>query len=120
MIPPSQIVSIHPYFKVQPGRMAEAKTILQRFVASTTAEKGNLYYDFTIHENTVFCREAYIGADGLITHLGNIGPILDDFLKLAEVVRLEVHGSAPELEKLRGPLGAMNPEWYVFECGVTR
>jgi hypothetical protein len=49
-----------------------------------------------------------------------VGTTLDQFLKLVEVIRLEVHASAAEIEKLKGPLAAMNPEWFVFETGVTR
>lgn len=120
MIPPSRVVSIHPYFKVQAGRMEEARAILARFVATTTPEPGNLYYDFTIRGDMVFCREAYDGAEALITHITNVGEILGEFLGIAEVARLEIHGAAAEIEKLKGPFAAMNPEWYVFECGVSR
>lgn len=120
MIHPSQVVSIHPYFKVHPGKLGEVRAILDRFVAATTAESGNLYYDFTINGDVVFCREAYRGAEALIAHIENVGPVLADMLQVAEVLRLEIHGSAGEIEKLRGPFGAMNPQWFVFECGVAR
>lgn len=119
-IPASRVVSIHPYFKVQPGKMDEARRILARFVSHTTPETGNLYYHFTIREDVVHCREAYDGAEALLTHLENVGPVLAEFLQIATVVRLEIHGSAPEITKLRSAFEAMNPEWYVFECGVER
>lgn len=120
MIHPSQVVSIHPYFKVKPGKMAEAKEVLARFVEATTSESTNLYYDFTINGDLIFCREAYVGAQGLLDHVSNIGLILAEFLMIADVARLEVHGSAVELDKLRGPLADLKPEFYVFECGVPR
>jgi quinol monooxygenase YgiN len=120
MIHPEKVVSIHPYFKVNPGKMTEAKDLLHQMVARTLTESANLYYDFTINGDFVFCREAYVGAEGLLTHVENIGPSLAEFLKTADVVRVEVHGSKASLEKLRGPLAGLKPEWFVFECGVVR
>ena len=45
---PENIVSIHPYFRVKPGKLSEAKTLLNQMVARTSTETANLYYDFTI------------------------------------------------------------------------
>ena len=120
MIHPSQVVSIHPYFKVKPGKLDEVKALLEKFIASTSAEEANLYYDFTLNEDVLFCREAYVGADGLLKHLDNVGSQLQELLKLAEVVRVEVHGASAELDKLKGPLAPLNPGWFVFQCGVNR
>lgn len=120
MLHPSKIVSIHPYFKVKPGNLAKAKAALPEFLARTSNESANLFYDFTINGDVVFCREAYVGAEGLLTHLENVRALLLDFLKLADVLRIEVHGSAEELAKLKAPMAALNPEWFQFECGVTK
>jgi hypothetical protein len=49
-----------------------------------------------------------------------VGALLARFLTLADLIRLEVHGPAAELEKLKGPLGHLNPAWFVYECGLTR
>jgi hypothetical protein len=40
-------------------------------------------------------------------------------LKIADIVRLELHGPAEELDKLRGPLGHLAVEWFVIETGVA-
>jgi quinol monooxygenase YgiN len=120
MIHPAHVVSIHPYFKAKPGKLAEAKALLPAFIERTRTETANLYYDFTLRDEVIFCRESYAGADGLLAHLKNVGETLEAFLKLVEVLRVEVHGASVELDKLRGPLAALNPEWFVFETGVTR
>ena len=120
MIQPEKVVSIHPYFRIKPGKMAEAKNLLQQMVALVTTESDNLYYDFTINGDVVFCREAYAGAEGLLKHVENVGPVLAEYLKLADILRVEVHGAAADLEKLKGPLAGLKPEWFVFECGVVR
>ncbi len=98
------VVSIHPYFKVHPGKMDEFKASLPAFIEKSVAEEKNLYYDFTIHGDEVFCREAYLGADGLLEHLANVGALLDTLMKLADLTRMEVHGPAAELDKLKEPL----------------
>jgi quinol monooxygenase YgiN len=117
---PDNVVSIHPYFKVHPGKLDDFKAALPAFIEKTAAEEKNLYYDFTIQGDEVFCREAYIGADGLLDHLANVGPLLDPLMKLADLTRVEVHGPAAELEQLKGPLGQLNPVWFTHLLGVKR
>lgn len=114
------MVSIHPYFRVKPGKLAEAKAKLPEFIAKTSQESGNLYYHFTSHDDVIFCREAYDGAEGLLKHVENVGAVLAEFLTLVEVIRIEVHGAAAELEKLKAPLAGLKPEWFTLECGVRR
>ena len=120
MTAPENVVSIHPYFKVKPEQMPRAREFLRQMVARTSTETANLFYDFTINGDVVFCREAYVGAEGLLKHLENGGPVLAQFLEVADVLRVEVHGARPHLDKLKGPLANLNPEWFAFECGVSR
>lgn len=120
MVHSENVVSIHPYFRVNSGKMTEAKELLRQMVARTQTEGANFYYDFTINGDVVFCREAYEGAEGLLKHVENVGPVLEEFLKIAEVLRVEIHGTNANVEKLKGPLAGLKPEWFVFECGVVR
>jgi len=113
-------VSIHPYFKVHPGKFGDARALLPRFVAKTTTEPKCLYYEFTSNGDVVFCREAYEGAEGVLAHLANVGEILAEMMKVSDVIRLEIHGPAAELEKLKGPLAEHKPEWFVYEAGVSK
>lgn len=114
------LVSIHPYFKVKPGKLAEARAILRQFVARASTEKLLRHYDFTINEDVIHCREMYLGAEGLQAHLDNVGSVLKEFLKVVDLTRLEVHGPTGELDKLRGPLADLQPAWFIYECGVER
>jgi quinol monooxygenase YgiN len=120
MNPSAPSVSIHPYFKVRPGNLDAVKALLREFVARTATEEKALCYEFTINGDVVFCREAYVGADGALAHLANVGAQLERMITLSDVVRLEIHGPAAELEKLKGPLAAFNPDWFAYECGVQR
>jgi quinol monooxygenase YgiN len=120
MSQPTNIVSLHPYFKVHAGKMDASRALLPRFVAKTQEEKLCLWYDFTLEGDTVHCREAYIGAEGVAAHLDNVGALLDEMLKNSDLVRLEIHGPAAELDKLRPRCGPLNPAWFVLQCGIRR
>jgi len=94
--------------------------MLPRFVANTATEKGNLFYEFTMNGDELFCREAYQNAEGLLAHLENIGALLADAMKIADLTRIEVHGPAKELEKLKAPLAHLNPVWFTLEYSVEK
>lgn len=113
-------VSLHPYFKVHPGKLETVRGLLPAFVARTQKEAKCLYYDFTIEGDTVFCREAYKDAEGVIEHLDNVGSLLEEMLKHAGLLRLEIHGPSAELDKLRSHCAPLNPSWFVHQCGITR
>jgi quinol monooxygenase YgiN len=113
-------VSIHPYFKVHPGKLDAARALFPRFIAQTTKEPKCLHYEFTSNGDVVFCREAYVGAEGALAHLENVGEVLAEMLKISDVIRLEIHGSAAELEKLKVPLAEYKPEWFVYEAGLNK
>src|SRR5450432_1751740 len=97
---PPKFVSLHPYFKAHPGKLEAFKAGLPAFSQKTATEEKNLFYDFTINGEEIFCREGYDGAEAL---------------KIADLIRIEVHGPAVELEKLRKPLAHLNPQWFVLD-----
>jgi hypothetical protein len=116
---PSKFVSLHPYFKTHPGKVDAVKVMLARFAEKTASEKENLFYGFSLNGDEVFCREAYESANGLLAHLHNVGGLLAEMLKLADLTRVEVHGPAEELEKLKGPLAHLNPAWFPLEVNLS-
>jgi hypothetical protein len=116
----SNFVSLHPYFKAHAGKLEAAKSVLSRFVDKTATEKENLFYGFTINGHEIFCREAYNSAEGLLAHLENVSEPLTEMLKVADLIRVEVHGPAEELEKLKGPLAHLNPAWFTLEVSLPR
>jgi len=108
----SGFVSLHPYFKVPPDKMPYLKAILPEFAAKTLNETGNLFYEFTINGDEVFCREGYVNAEALLAHLDNVSAMLAQTLTMAELVRIEVHGPAAELAKLKEALAHLKPAWF--------
>jgi len=113
-------VSIHPYFKVHLGKMDAARALVPQFIAKTTTEAKCLYYEFTVNGDVVFCREAYADAEGVLAHLANVGDLLGEMIKVSDVIRLELHGPAAELEKLKAPLADYKPDWFIFEAGLKK
>src|SRR5712692_1079583 len=71
----SNFVSLHPYFKVHPGKLVAVKAGFARFMEKTATEKDNLFYGFSVNGDEIFCREAYESAEGVLAHLDNIGAL---------------------------------------------
>jgi quinol monooxygenase YgiN len=110
----SGFVTLHPYFKVPPDKLDFLKAILPEFAAKTRNETGNLFYEFTVNGDEVFCREGYDNAEALLAHLENVSGMLAVAMKLAELRRL-VRGPAEELAKLKAPLAHLNPAWFTLQ-----
>jgi hypothetical protein len=116
----SNVVSIHPYFKVHEGKLEDFKDLLPRFISATATEEKCHWYDFTICGDIVHCREAYEGAEGLLAHVANVEGLIGEALGVSELLRVEVHGPEDELEKLKEPLAGLSPDYFAFHSGVKR
>jgi quinol monooxygenase YgiN len=109
--------SIVPYFKVHDGQLAAFRALCEQFVEKTSPEPACLYYGFSFDGDQAHCREAYVDADGLLTHFENVGALIGQALEISELTRLEVHGPEAELQKLRQPLAELNPQFFTLEYG---
>jgi hypothetical protein len=89
-------------------------------VSVTAREPQCLYYGFSFHGDEIYCREGYESAEALLSHLANVGLLLERLLKISEMTRLEVHATEEELAKLRGPLADFNPTYFTLEYAVRR
>jgi len=112
--------TIVPYFKVQQGKLDEFKTLCVQFVETTKTEDKCLYYGFSFDGDIAHCREGYQDAEGALLHLENVGALLEEALKISEIIRLEIHGPEKELAKMREPLAGLNPQFYQLEYGFRR
>lgn len=109
-----------PYFKVHDGKLGEFKAMCPKFVAATEGEPGCQFYAFTFNGDEVHCREGYDNADAILEHLGNVGEMLQQALQIADLTRVEAHGPAEELEKLKVPLKDLSPSYFALNCGFRR
>ena len=109
-----------PYFQINDGQVEAFKALGPQFVERTRTEPGCVHYAFSFNGNTAHCREGYDHAEAVLAHLQNVGELLGEALKLARITRLEVHAPASEVEKLRGPLASLAPQFFVLEPGIRR
>jgi hypothetical protein len=115
--------TIVPYFKVNAGKLDEFKVLCAKAVEETLKNSDQekcLFYGFSFSGDAAHCREGYADAEGALTHLGNINPVLTQLLGISELTRLEVHGPAGELAKMREPMAALGPEFFTLEYGFRR
>ena len=112
--------SLVPYFEVAEGKLDEFKALGKQFVERTRTEPGWVFSAFSFSGQAVHCREGYDDAAALLAHLDNVGALLQEALKIAKITRLEVHGPAAELDKLRGPLAGLNPQWFELVANGIR
>jgi quinol monooxygenase YgiN len=112
--------SIVPYFKIHQGRMDEFRRLCEAFVERSSTEPKCLYYGFSFHDDRAHCREGYEDAEGLLAHVENVGDLLQEAMKIADVTQLEIHGPESELAKLRGPLSELNAAFFSLEHGFRR
>jgi quinol monooxygenase YgiN len=99
---------------VHPGKLEAVKAPFPRFVEKTATEEKVLFYESSVSGDEIFCREGYTDAEGLLAHLDNVGAVLAELLTMGDLTRIEVHGPATELEKLKKPLAHLNPAWFAI------
>lgn len=112
--------TLAPYFEVQADQLDAFKALGPRFVEKTRTEPGCLHYAFSFSGGTAHCREGYVDAGAVLAHLENVGELLGEALKIAKIIRLEVHAPASEVEKLRAPMADLKPQFFVLEEGIRR
>ena len=109
-----------PYFEIQDGQLDAFKALAVKLVAKTRTEPGCMHYAFSFSGDIAHCREGYADAAALLAHRENVAELLGQVMKISKVIRFEVHAPGSEIDKLRGPLAARNPQFFVLEEGIRR
>jgi len=120
MFTPDTCCTLVPYFEVPAENLAAFKALGAQFLDKTRNETDCMHYAFSFSGNIAHCREGYASAEGILAHLDNVAEPLGEALKLAKLIRLEVHAPAAEVEKLKAPLAALSPQFFVLEAGIRR
>jgi len=98
---------------------------LKAFTLQTQSEKQNVYYGFTSHDNGMFhrdsacCKEGYTSAQAFLDHLQNVDGPLKQALKVSDITKIEAHGTAAELEKLKEPLKDFPVTFWAYVAGAN-
>merc|ERR1712144_200530 len=74
-------LTIQPTFTIKDWEAAAP--IMAEFVERTKTETGCVYYGWTKVGDTLFCREAYVNAEGVLAHLDNVGALVGKMLEAA-------------------------------------
>ena len=77
---------------------------VEDFQHLTRQEEKVKYYGFCMYGSKAICREGYDCAEGFMEHLQNVDGPLKTAMECADIERVEVHGPASEVNKLREPL----------------
>ena len=114
----SNFVSLHPDLKVHPGNLDTVRTLLLRFVEKTVNERG--IFSTGSVSTAMKCSAAKVtkAPKALLRISTMLGALLSEMLKVADLTRVELHGPAYDLEKLKRPLAHMNPAWFALEAAT--
>lgn len=63
-------------------------------------QNGCGHIAFSFSGNLAHCREGYVDAAALLAHGQNVAELLGQALKIAKIVRFEVHAPEAEIDKL--------------------
>lgn len=118
MFIPDTCCTLVPYFEVPVENLAAFKALGTQFLEKTRNEPDCMHYAFSFSGNIAHCREGYANAEGILKHLENVAEPLGEALKLSKLIRLEVHAPAAEVEKLKAPLAALSPQFFILEAGI--
>jgi hypothetical protein len=120
MFAPDTCCTLVPYFEIQEGQLDAFKALARKLVARTRTEPGCMHYAYSFNGNVAHCREGYVDAAALLAHRENVAELLGQALKIAKIVRFEVHAPQAEIDKLRGPMASRNPQFFALEEGFRR
>jgi quinol monooxygenase YgiN len=120
MFTPDTCCTLVPYFEIQDGQLDAFKALARKLVAKTRTEPGCMHYAYSFSGNLAHCREGYVDAAALLAHRENVADLLGQALKIAKIVRFEVHAPQAEIDKLRGPMAARSPQFFVLDEGIRR
>jgi quinol monooxygenase YgiN len=116
----THLSTLVPHFEVQQGQLGAFRALASKFVERTRSESGCRHYAFSFSGSTAHCREGYDSAEAILAHLQNVDDLLKEALKIAKLVRLEVHAPASEVDRLCQPMASLGPQFFVLEAGIRR
>lgn len=83
---------------VNAGMQAGLNAVATKFCERTAGEEGVVAYEWSLSEDgkRLHVYERYSNSDAALTHLGNVGPILDELFALVTPREIVCYGNASE------------------------
>ncbi len=102
---------------IAPADLAEFKRVAGEALELTTAEAGNLQYDWFLSNDETKCvvRETYENSDAVLAHIATVGELVGQLAQLGGGLEIEGFGTlSPELAEAAA---AFQPTVYSFFQG---
>ena len=113
-------VTIIPHFIVKEGELDAFKAWCAKLEKVVATEEKCLFFGFSFDGDKVYCLEGYEGAQGVFEHLEVAGPHFDEGFSKVDVQKIEFHGPAAELEKLKETIDSLGAKAYTMEYGFRK
>lgn len=110
----SQFVAIQATFRIHPGLREIVNRLLGEFDRRASDEPLILFHEASFQSDALALRIAFPSAVSLLDHLAGTSDGFERLLSETDLIRMEIHGPEAELSQLRGPLGALQPDWFVL------
>ena len=107
------MVSIHPQFTINNGKMDQCIALLEEILVLTKLNEPDcLFFNITIcGSDKAYVREAYKDGAAALFHLKNMGHMIPKLFEVANI-NVQVQGPAKEIE----PLKEMLPDADFYEA----
>jgi quinol monooxygenase YgiN len=84
------------------GNLSQFKDLAAQALDITKGEAGTLQYDWFFNDDETKCvvRETYQNSDAVLSHIGNVGPVLGSLVEAGGGLQIEAFGHlSPELRE---------------------
>ncbi|CAB9531308.1 expressed unknown protein [Seminavis robusta] len=117
---PHNHVTIRPKQEIKDWSKWDA--FVQDTVSRTATETGNLFYGYSRKEGTdeIFVLEAYEDGDAVIRHMESIGPVLQQYKDMFNLLSIDLFGPPAELEKVKPIFDPLGADYYEILDGFSR
>ena len=97
--------------------LEEFKQVAAQALDAARGEAGTVQYDWFFSDDDTQCvvRETYADSDAVLSHLGNVGPLLGRLVYLGGGLELAVFGDPSAA--LRDAIAAFQPRIFSFDDG---
>ena len=102
-------------FELHEDRVEDFKALCEQVCGRVGEEPKCVSHRFSYNGKHLQYRVVAEDAFGVLAHVVDLGELLEDVLKTVTLVRLEIHAPGDQLEQLRGPLAAFEPDFYTAD-----
>lgn len=102
-------------FELHEDRREDFKTLCEQVCGRVGEEPKCVSHRFSYDGKHVQYRVVAEDAFGVLAHVVDLGELLEEVLKTVALVRLEIHAPGDQLEQLRDPLAAFEPDFYTAD-----